>query len=158
MNFENHSKLFKMSDELKTEMRKKSNRPEKNSSMIQTIEELQKYITSVSERVGEIEEALEEAESELPSISRQNSRLSVTSFNPPDMTPFLKDIEKLQDDICEMANKIEVTFVTKDLFDLFVSEYKLTTDQESFQSYSSSQSSVDAMVTTCPCPRPCHVF
>ena len=119
-----------MSDELKTEMRKKSSRTEKNSSMIQTIEELQKYISSVSDRVGEIEEALEEAESaELPSISRQNSRLSVTSFSPPDMTPFLKDIEKLQDDICEMATKIEATFVTKDLFDLFVSEYKMTTDQ-----------------------------
>ena len=97
--------------------------------MIQTIEELQKYISSVSDRVGEIEDALEEAESELPSISRQNSRLSVTSFSPPDMTPFLKDIEKLQEDICEMATKIEATFVTKDLFELFVSEYKMTTDQ-----------------------------
>ena len=44
------------------------------------------------------------------------------------MTPFLKDVEKLQDDINDLSDKIESTFVSKDLFDIFVSEYKTSSE------------------------------
>ena len=67
---------------------------------------------------------------ELPSIARQDSKVSRTSrisevkVAPPDMTPFLNDIEKLQQNITELASKIDSTFVTKDLFELFSGEHK----------------------------------
>ena len=44
------------------------------------------------------------------------------------MTPFLKDVEKLQDDINDLSVKIESTFISKDLFDVFVSEYKTSSE------------------------------
>ena len=44
------------------------------------------------------------------------------------MTPFLRDVEKLQDDINDLSAKIESTFISKDLFDVFVSEYKTSSE------------------------------
>ena len=90
---------------------------------------------------------MDEANEELPSIARQDSKVSRTSrlsevktglgFAPPDMTPFLKDIEKLNQDINELTSKIESTFVTKDLFDVFVAQYNdKTEDIVSYNHYS----------------------
>lgn len=128
------SKIYKASEELRAEL-KTATKKDKNSAVIQTLDELRNFTGALASRIDELEEALEESQAlddELPGIERQSSKISRTSEykpSPPDMTPFLNDVQKLQDDINDLSLKIESTFVSKDLFDVFVSEYRTTLDQ-----------------------------
>ena len=128
------SKIYKASEELRAEL-KNATKKDKNSAVIQTLDELRNFTGALACRIDELEEALEESQAlddELPGIERQSSKISRTSEykpSPPDMTPFLNDVQKLQDDINDLSLKIESTFVSKDLFDVFVAEYKTTSDR-----------------------------
>ena len=75
------AKIYKASEDLRGEL-KSMTKKDKNSAVIQTIEELRNFTGALAGRIDELEEALEESqtvEDELPSIERQSSKISRTS-------------------------------------------------------------------------------
>ena len=75
------AKIYKASEDLRAEL-KSMTKKDKNSAVIQTIDELRNFTGVLAGRIDELEDALEESqtvEDELPGIERQSSRMSRTS-------------------------------------------------------------------------------
>lgn len=92
-----------------------------NSGLIKSMEEIRSFAADLGERIETIEDSIDELNKseDLPTVSRTSSKISLSRISrsesknaPPDMSPFLADVEQLKSEIADLKSHLGEQFVT----------------------------------------------